>query len=212
MKRLMAILSCLAAVAWVSGALANSGASPARARMAAAAEALLDSMDDAMRERMQFAFDGSQRRDWHYIPRERHGVNLGELDGLQARAAHELLRSALSDGGYLKAHGVMLLEEILHEALPEEQRRRGARDPGLYSLAIYGDPDPVAPWAWRRGWGRALVEALGQLVAQQPAPIYLEADRPQSVRFYQGLGFENRAELDVLGVRCVCLGRGFRGA
>jgi hypothetical protein len=149
MKRLMAILSCLAAVAWISGALANSGASPARARMAAAAEALLDSMDDAMRERMQFAFDGSQRRDWHYIPRERHGVNLGELDGLQARAAHELLRSALSDGGYLKAHGVMLLEEILHEALPEEQRRRGARDPGLYSLAIYGDPDPVEPWAWR---------------------------------------------------------------
>ena len=74
-------------------------------------------------------------------------------------------------------------------------------------LAVLG----VAPWAWRRGWGRALVEALGQLVAQQPAPIYLEADRPQSVRFYQGLGFENRAELDVLGVRCVCLGRGFRG-
>ena len=63
-------------------------------------------------------------------------------------------------------------------------------------LAILG----VAPWAWRRGWGRALVEALGQLVAQQPAPIYLEADRPQSVGFYQGLGFENRAELDVLGV------------
>jgi hypothetical protein len=74
-------------------------------------------------------------------------------------------------------------------------------------LAVLG----VAPWAWRRGWGRALVEALGQLVARQPAPIYLEADRPQSVRFYQGLGFENRAEIDVLGVRCVCLGRGFPG-
>ncbi len=75
-------------------------------------------------------------------------------------------------------------------------------------LAVLG----VAPWARSRGWGRALVEALGQLVAQQPAPIYLEADRPQSVRFYQALGFENRAEIDVLGVRCVCLGRGFRGA
>ncbi len=74
-------------------------------------------------------------------------------------------------------------------------------------LAVLG----VAPWAQGRGSGRALVEELGQLVAQQPAPIYLEADRPQSVRFYQALGFESRAEIDVLGVRCVCLGRGFRG-
>jgi ribosomal protein S18 acetylase RimI-like enzyme len=74
-------------------------------------------------------------------------------------------------------------------------------------LAVLG----VAPWAQSRGWGRALVEALGQLAGQQPAPIYLEADRPQSVRFYQSLGFEIRAEVDVLGVRCVCLGRGFGG-
>ncbi len=89
----------------------------------------------------------------------------------------------------------------------QELRLIHPEEPHWY-LAVLG----VAPWARGRGWGRALVEALGQLVAQQPAPIYLEADRPQSVRFYQALGFENRAEIDVLGVRCVCLGRGFRGA
>jgi ribosomal protein S18 acetylase RimI-like enzyme len=76
-------------------------------------------------------------------------------------------------------------------------------------LAVLG----VAPWAWGRGVGGALLAELERLVLQEPAPIYLESDREESIRFYQGMGFRVDHEVDLLGVRCVCLSRAadFRG-
>lgn len=65
----------------------------------------------------------------------------------------------------------------------------------------------VAPEMWGRGVGSALVEDLGRVARTDPAPIYLESDRPESIAFYRSRGFLMRDARTVHGVRCVCLER-----
>lgn len=72
-------------------------------------------------------------------------------------------------------------------------------------LALLG----VEPGHWGRGLGGRLLAALEARVAADPAPIYLECDRDESIRFYRSRGFEPLVEATVHGVRCVGLGRGF---
>jgi len=73
-------------------------------------------------------------------------------------------------------------------------------DPHWY-LAVLG----VSPSERGRGLGTLLVRELEALVSEEPASIYLESDRADSIRFYQRRGFTIREEHDVLGVRCASL-------
>jgi GNAT superfamily N-acetyltransferase len=67
----------------------------------------------------------------------------------------------------------------------------------------------VLPAMQGAGVGGQLIESLIEMVAAQPAPIYLESDRPESADFYRARGFEDRGEVQVHNVSCWCLGRGF---
>jgi GNAT superfamily N-acetyltransferase len=67
----------------------------------------------------------------------------------------------------------------------------------------------VSPAMQGAGVGGQLIEALIEMVSAEPAPIYLESDRPESVDFYRARGFEDREEVRVHNVSCWCLGRGF---
>lgn len=69
----------------------------------------------------------------------------------------------------------------------------------------------VLPEFRGRGLGGHLLDAFGELVAEDPYPIYLESDRAASVRFYLGRGFMVREETTLDGVGCWCIGRGFSG-
>ncbi len=81
-------------------------------------------------------------------------------------------------------------------------------------LAVLG----VEPAAQGRGVGSRLLDALvgglaasreGQVDDPDTPPIYLECDRPESVAFYRGRGFEVLHALEVEGVSCWGLGHGF---
>ena len=75
-------------------------------------------------------------------------------------------------------------------------------------LAVLG----IMPGRQNHGFGNRLLGELLRIVDSDPCPVYLEADREQSVRFYLARGFETRDETRLQGVRCWCLGRGFPGA
>ena len=81
-------------------------------RMATAAEAYVATLGSAERARGTWELDAEQRFDWHYVPWERYGVRLKDMNPEQRTAAHGLLQSVLSSQGYLKATGVMQLEGI----------------------------------------------------------------------------------------------------
>ena len=72
-------------------------------------------------------------------------------------------------------------------------------------LAVLG----VDPEHQGRGLGARLLTDLLVRVEREPAPVHLECDREESVRFYLARGFRVRSEAFVHGVGCCCLGRGF---
>jgi hypothetical protein len=111
----------------------------------AAAQALLQALPEAKRTQAQLSFESSERTNWNYVPMRRGGVPLAELDAQQRTLIDPLLRSALSPAGFNTAQQIVQHETILGEIEGNPQRR----DPGLYYTAVFGEPGPRAPWAWR---------------------------------------------------------------
>jgi hypothetical protein len=66
------------------------------------------------------------------------------MSARQREATTRLLRSALSDAGVDKVHAVMALEIALRELESSGSRR----DPGNYSVVVFGAPGKE-PWGWR---------------------------------------------------------------
>lgn len=122
--------------------------SAARERMAGAARSFLAALEPAQREKAALAFESEERKNWHYIPRERKGLALSEMTDAQRIAAHSLLRSALSAQGYLKVNGVLELEGVLREIEGRPGEPAQGRDPGRYFVTVFGTPDE-GPWGWR---------------------------------------------------------------
>jgi hypothetical protein len=112
--------------------------------MAAAAKALLASLDDAQRAKIRFAFADEERFNWHFIPRERQGLSLKAMNDAQRKAAFALLRAGLSAKGYTKVETIRSLELVLR-AIEGSARR----DPELYFFTIFGTPSAKSPWGWR---------------------------------------------------------------
>lgn len=120
--------------------------------MVVAAQEFLEALSPELRVRAVFPFESEDRFRWHFVPHEmfpRRGVNIKEMKAEQRRAAHALLRSALSSQGYLKATSIMHLEEILREIEKSTGTGRFNRDPELYWFMIFGTPSTKAPWGWR---------------------------------------------------------------
>lgn len=139
-----------ATVCALAFAVASHAAQRERAAMGEAALRFLATLDDAQLSRVLIDFDDAARGDWHYVPRERPGVRLGELDEKARAAAQELFAAALSARGLEKLEGVLALEALLRELASAGGRTPPSwRDPGNYSLCLFGDPASAEPWGWR---------------------------------------------------------------
>jgi hypothetical protein len=118
--------------------------------MADAANAFLKTLSDSQREQATFGFNDKERLNWHFIPRERKGIPLRDLEGKALASAKTLIAGGLSDAGYDQTVNVMSLEEVLFlfEGGKREQRRE-RRDPKKYYLSIFGKPSNSGTWGWR---------------------------------------------------------------
>lgn len=108
------------------------------------AVAFLDSLNHAQRHEALYPFDAGERFDWHYIPRQRPGLHLRDMNAGQRRNALALLRSGLSDTGFAAATGIMALEEVLKPQEPDMDY-----DAGNFAVTVFGNPEMGAPWSWR---------------------------------------------------------------
>jgi hypothetical protein len=164
------------------------------ARMAEAATTFLASLTPDQRSRTLFAVEDDERLNWHYIPRERHGLPFKEMDGSQQKLAHALLSSGLSRHGYAKAVSIMALESVLAQL--EGTTRRFPRDPDLYHVTVFGTPSETAPWGWRVEGHHVSVNMLvagGQRIA--PTPSFFGAN---PARVPEGAGAPGLVGLRVL--------------
>jgi hypothetical protein len=165
-------LTLTLAFAWAGRPGASDGA-----RMAEAASAFLSTLSPEQLERASLPLDSEARERFHFIPPEmfpRSGVTLAAMDASQRDAAHRLLRSGLSQKGYLTATQVMELEDVLREL---EDGGRFARDRDEYYFAVFGTPEPEGTWAWRfEGHHVSLDFSIVGGTASVAAPAFLGAN------------------------------------
>lgn len=142
------VLSCAAAIAIVTYSLVDGLARMRSATaMAESANKFLSALNTEQRAKAAFKFDDEQRYDWHFIPRERKGLPLKELNEEQRRLAMEFMKTGLGAAGYQKATTIISLESIL--AALEGPNRRFPRDPELYYFSVFGTPSVRNVWGWR---------------------------------------------------------------
>jgi hypothetical protein len=149
MKTFLAVttLISLVAPAFAQEAPAQIGAGhAASAVMAKAANSLLEKLSGDQKAKAVFQFGDEERKNWHFIPRERKGLPLKDMSPDQRTLAMELAKTGLSDEGYKKATLIMSLEGVLREM---EKDTTGKRDPEKYYVSIFGTPGGKSPWGWR---------------------------------------------------------------
>jgi hypothetical protein len=93
-------------------------------------------------------FDDARRVDWHFIPKEgdkeREGLKIRQMTDEQRTAAHDLLKSALSEVGYGKTTKIMELENLLFEL--QKGKQGPIRDAERYYFVVFGEPTADGRW------------------------------------------------------------------
>ncbi len=113
--------------------------------MSEAANAFLASLSPELKAKGAMEFESDLRHDWHYVPKERKGISLKELDKKQKDLVHELLDSAMSRKGLIKANTIIDLEKVLFEM----EKKNPIRDSENYFVLIFGEPSEKGTWGWR---------------------------------------------------------------
>jgi hypothetical protein len=191
--RPLLLLSCVLAVAaapWLPAQdRAAGGPADATARIVAAAQALISTLDDAGRAKLQFPFEGPQKTRWSNLPSgifKREGLRLGDLTPAQRTAVRRLLETALSADGYRKVTDIMRGDEVLRtnqgRGRPGGGGRGGAGGgPAFgedeYYLAFLGPPSAKTPWMLQFG-GHHLAINLTMAGSQSSMTPSLPATQP----------------------------------
>jgi hypothetical protein len=128
------------------------------AAMASAANAFLSGLTPDQRQQAALPFEGDERMRWNFIPNEmfpRKGLMVKAMSEAQRAQAHALLKTGLSQKGYMTATSIMELENVLRaiEAGGGGDSRGGpprfARDPLEYYFTVFGTPSAKGAWGWR---------------------------------------------------------------
>ncbi|MPR33269.1 DUF3500 domain-containing protein [Cytophagaceae bacterium SJW1-29] len=116
--------------------------------MAQAANAFITTLNGDQKTEVMHPLADTLRYNWHFIPRERLGLNLKRMNDSQRKAAMHMVEVVLSDKGYQKIKDIIDLENVLRvlESRPPNDTRR---DPENYAFLVYGDPAAKEPWGWR---------------------------------------------------------------
>ena len=116
-------------------------------RIFKAASEVFDSLSEDQRKIALHEYSSEERFNWHFIPRDRKGIPLKDLNESQRQKVKGLLSASLSETGARKAQEVMSLEDILREM--EGPERKFPRDPFLYHVSFFAKPSKEGRWGWR---------------------------------------------------------------
>jgi hypothetical protein len=114
--------------------------------MSSAANNFLNALTPEQRDRALLPFEGDERENWHFVPRDRSGLPLRDMSATQKHLAAALLSAGLSQQGYLKAVTIMSLEEVLRILENDSGERR---HPEKYYFSIFGTPARKGTWGYR---------------------------------------------------------------
>jgi hypothetical protein len=153
------LLACLVALGAIGASRVQrpGPAADATARVVAAAETFLGTLDQSQRLKANIDLNEKTRTVWSNLPTgstlqvgatERNGLKLGDMTPAQEKAALALLATTLSSDGFRKALAIVDADQVL------ETRSAAARAPGArirfgrgeYYLGVLGKPSATDPW------------------------------------------------------------------
>lgn len=120
--------------------------------MAAAADRFLGSLSPEQRQQASFPYEHDERVRWNFIPTNqfpRKGLPIKDMSEAQRRLALDLLRTGLSERGFMTASAIMAHESILKAIEESAGTLRNLRDPELYFFSVFGTPSGKSAWGWR---------------------------------------------------------------
>lgn len=164
--------------------------------MADAAQNFLKALTAEQKSKAQMQLADPERKNWHFVPRDRKGLSLKEMTPAQRLLANSLLVSGLSHSGYSKALGIMSLDEVLAGI---EQGRGPTRDSELYFFTVFGEPGGADSWGWRfEGHHLSLNFTAGKDQVLSMTPSFFGSN-PGEVRTGPRQGFRVLAQEEDLG-------------
>lgn len=114
--------------------------------MTEAANRFLASLTPEQRAQVTFPFGDAERVNWHFIPKERKGLPLMDMQPHQKQLATALLSAGLSQQGFMKAVTIMSLDDVLRVMEKDNGQRR---NPEKYYFSIFGTPSDHGTWGYR---------------------------------------------------------------
>lgn len=154
MKSLQAVLM-VSVLVLGSFPLQAATASPPIARIVAAADAFLGTLDENQKKQVIYAFDDAEQRvRWSNLPVAmvpRGGMSLKEMSAPQKAAALKLLAATLSPAGFEKIQQIMEGDEVLQQ----QGGRRNQSGPmfgrDIFHISMLGKPSEKTPWILQFG-------------------------------------------------------------
>jgi hypothetical protein len=119
------------------------------------AVSLFNSLDKLQKRSAALVFTDTARIKWNNLPvglRARAGISIGSMNDEQRKLVHRILSASLSSQGYLKATGVMYLDDIINRFYDSLYQRKTIDDttytfvktllwsPKNYFFAFFGQP------------------------------------------------------------------------
>ncbi len=114
--------------------------------MTEAANRFLADLTPEQRAKATFPFEDAERVNWFFVPIERKGLPLREMQPHQRHLATALLSAGLSQSGYMKAVTIMSLDDVLRIMEKDSGERR---NPEKYYFSIFGTPSETGTWGYR---------------------------------------------------------------
>jgi hypothetical protein len=152
------------------------------AAMSQAATKFLAALTPEQRQQATFPMASEERLRWHFIPNEtfpRKGLSFRTMSEAQKATAHDLLKSGLSQRGYVTASSIIQLENVLRAI---ETGGKMARDPLDYQFTVFGTPGAKDAWGWRvEGHHLSLHFAITGSTAVASSPTFTGSN-PAEVR------------------------------
>lgn len=140
-----------------------------------AARAFQDTLEPGQKKKASFSYDDPERFNWHFIPRERNGFAIKDMSKPQRQKLEALLKAGLSKVGLDTVENTRFLESVLRRL--EGATARFDRNPDLYFISIFGEPNDKTAWGWRfEGHHLCVNFTLKGNAVQSATPLFFGAN------------------------------------
>jgi hypothetical protein len=150
------------------------------AAMADAAGRFLAALSSEQRQQASFPYDSDEHTRWNFIPTNmfpRKGLPIRDMNEAQRKLALDLLKTGLSERGFMTASAIMAHESILKAIEESAGTLRNVRDPELYFFSIFGTPSAKGVWGWRvEGHHVSLHFDVGDGIRVESTPSFFGAN------------------------------------